>query len=447
MSLRVPQILLIPPKLAPLITDFNQYKYFLIEGGRGSAKTQSVARLLLAIADQRRVRIVCGREVQNTIEESVYTVLADLIRTYNMTFKVQKNGIHQLVTHSTFKFKGFQDRGAVNIKGIEGADIVWVDEAQSITKLTLDTLIPTIRKNKSKLIFTMNRFMRDDAVVNELAGRSDCLHIKINYFENPYCPLTLKNEAEIMKNKSEREYRHIWLGEPLATAGDYLFNFDKLHEAYDIQAFGDIFVRQRVLGIDFAAQGNDQCVATVLDRLSNQHWRVTEQIAWDEPDAMISTGKIVNLIATHKPTITVLDVGGMGHVVHNRLTEVGMKVHRFDGASTQGIDKIHYVNARAEMYYILKDWFDLGFLILNKQYPEIVRQAEKIRMKFRSDGRRLIQSKVDMKKDEFFSPDDLDSLGMAVYGAVKWLGKSNIGAGITDTAGIPKRKSGSNRKR
>lgn len=446
MQIAAPNLLNLPPKLLPMVANFSKYKFFVIEGGRGSGKTQSVARILLKIADEVKIRTFCGREVQNTIEESVHAALADIIMREGLAYKVTQKYIEHYYTGSTFKFKGFREQGAVNIKGVEGADIIWIDEAQTVTKKTLDMLIPTIRKNNSKLIFTMNRFMRDDAVINELVGRPDCLHIKINYFENPFCPLTLKIEAEVMKNKSEREYRHIWLGEPLATAGDYLFNFDKLHEAYDIQPFGEVFGRQRVLGIDFAAQGDDQCVATVLDRVSNQHWRVTEQIAWDEPDSMISVGKIVNMIATHKPDITVLDVGGMGHVVHNRLTEVGMKIHRFDGNTTQGVDVVHYVNARAEMYYIMKDWLDLGFLILNRQYPEITKQAEKIKMKFRSDGRRLIQSKVDMKKEENYSPDDLDSVAMAIYGAVKYLGRSNTGMGFTDAGGVS-RKSGSKRKR
>lgn len=440
--IELPTILNIPPKLHPLITDFNKYKYFVIEGGRGSAKTQSVARLLLYIAEKRKVRIFCGREVQNTIEESVFTVLSDLIRDYTLAFDVKKVGITHLVTGSEFKFKGFREQGSVNIKGVEGASIVWVDEAQSVTKPTLDILIPTIRTENSKLIFTLNRFMRDDAVM-EVVGRPDCLHIKINYFDNPFCPLTLKHEAELAKNKSERDYRHIWLGEPLATAGDYLFNYEKLYNAFDIQPFGEVFGRQRVMAIDFAAQGDDQCVATILDRVSNQHWKCTERIAWDEPDAMVSVGKIVQLMGQFKPDVCILDVGGMGHVVWNRLIEVGMKVERFDGASVNGVDKVHYVNARAEGYYILKDWFDSGFLIIDKKDTEIVKQLEKIKMKYRSDGRRIIEAKVDMKKDLGYSPDDADSLMMAVYAAVKFLGKSNT---VANDAPI-RRISGSKRKR
>jgi len=440
-----PEMLRIPPKLLPIIKHFNDYKYFIIEGGRGSAKTQSIARILEWAADQRQVRIFCGREVQDTIEESVYTVLKDLAVEYNLPFKIQKNGIRHLVTGSTFSFKGFREQGSVNIKGIEGADIIWVDEAQTITKLTLDTIIPTVRKNNAKIIFTMNRYMRDDAVIQELSGRPDCLHIKINYYENPFCPITLKDEAETMKRKSMRDYRHIWLGEPLATADDYLFNYDKLHGAFDVKPFGDMYGKQRVMGIDFAAQGNDQCVATIIDRLSNQHWKPSEQIAWDEPDATISIGKIINLVGVHKPNVVILDVGGMGHVVWNALMAARVQVHRFDGATTQNVDTVHYANARAEGYYILKDWFENEYLCLDRnQHLDVVKELEKIKMKYRQDGKRILQSKVDMKKDLRYSPDRADSLMMAVYACVKYLGKS---ATFQSEQNMIVRKSGTKRRR
>ena len=233
MQVQLPEILNIPPKLLPMVTDFNDYRYFHIEGGRGSGKSHSVARFLLYLAEQTHVRIVCGREIQNSIEESVYTILVDLIKQYNLAFSYTKNKIEHMVTGSTFKFKGFREQGAVNVKGLEGVDILWIDEAQAVTKLTLDTIIPTIRKDNAKLFFTMNPFMRDDAVSEFARNRKDCLSIKINYYDNPHCPLSLKVEAEESKARSERDYAHIWLGEPLATAGDYIFNYDKLWATLD----------------------------------------------------------------------------------------------------------------------------------------------------------------------------------------------------------------------
>jgi phage terminase large subunit len=413
-----------------MITEFNKYRYLLLEGGRGSGKSSSIARFILYLCDIKKVRVVCGRETQNSIEESVYTILKDLIGEFSLDWQVLSNEMRHRRTGATIRFKGFREQGAINIKGLEGVDVLWVDEAQAISQTTLDILIPTIRKEKAKVMFSMNRHMRDDAVPNLLIGRDDCRHIQINYFDNPYCPLNLKIEAENMKAKSERDYRHIWLGEPLATADDFLFNYEKLHKAFEIEPFGELFGRQRVMGIDFAAQGNDQCVASILDRQTNQHWYLSEQIAWDEADAMVSVGKIVNLIGQYKPDVTILDVGGMGHVVYNRLIEVGMDIKRFDGATTQGVDVVHYANARAEGYYILKDWFDNMWLKIDKKHQDVVKELEKIKMKFRSDGRRILESKVDMRKHNNYSPDHADSLMMAVYGAVKFLGKSNAVASI-----------------
>lgn len=424
------------------------YNNYLSNGivNHNSGKSMAAGRFILYLGDRYNLRIVCGREQQNSIEESVYTLLKDLIKAYNLNYNVMAHEIRHRSNGTTIKFKGFREQGSVNIKGLEGVDILWIDEAQSVQKSTLDVIVPTIRKEHAKMIFTLNRFLRDDAVPEMFVGRADCLHIVINYFDNPFCPLVLKNEAELCKNKSERDYKHIWLGEPLAASGDYLFNFDKLHAAIDRQPFGDMFVKQRVMGIDFAAQGDDLCVATILDRVSNQHWQVTEQIAWDEPDAMVSVGKIVQLVGTHKPDVSILDVGGMGHVVHNRLSEVGVKIERFDGGSTAGVDVVHYVNARANAYYTLVDWLDSEFLIIPAKNKIIVKQAEKIKMKFRSDGRRIIEPKADMKKNGNESPDHVDSLMMAVWGAVTHLGRgANSEAARSGLKVI--RKSGTRRTR
>ncbi len=425
MELEVPAILNIPEKLWPLLTDLSKYNYIIIEGGRGSAKTQSVARVLLYVGEKRKVRIVCGREIQDTIDESVFTVLTDLIKDYKLAYDPKKVGIKHYISKSEFKFKGFREEGAVNIKGMEGADIVWVDEAQTVTKPTLDILIPTVRKNRSKLIFTMNRYMRNDAVIEELAGRPDCLHIIINYIDNPHCSLKIKNEAEILKNRNPKEYEHIYLGKPLSQSDDYLFNFDKLQASFNINPIGELFIKQRVMGIDFAAQGNDQCVVSILDRVTNQHWKLSEQIKWDEPDTMISVGKIVDFIGRFKPDLTVLDVGGLGKPVYDRIVE--LKIPNFfpyNGAWTKNLkDPASFVNRRAESYFDLRDWFDQGWLIIDKKNTDLIKQLEKIKFKYRSNGKKLIEEKLVMKKEIGCSPDESDSLKMAVYGAIHHLGR------------------------
>lgn len=448
MQLILPEILQCPPKLLPIITDFDRYQYFLIEGGRGGGKSQFIGRLLTYIAEENLVRIVCGREILDTIEESVYTLLADLVRDNDLAFDVKKNYIRHMLTKSEFKFKGFQERGSPNVKGLEAVDILWIDEAQQITKPTLDVLIPTIRKANSKVIFTMNRFMRDDAVPNEFIGRDDCLHIKINYHENPFCPLKLKIEAEIVKNRSEKEYRHIWLGEPLASADDYLFNLDKVYAAQEIVPFGELFVQQRVLAVDFAAQGNDHCVATILDRASSQHWKVTEQITWDEDDTMISVGKIVDMIGRYKPTISIIDIGGMGKPVYDRINEVlsksGQRIYAFDGGSTKDVP-YPYTRRRVWGYYLLREWFDSGFLVIDPRLKQVMKELEKIKMRFTSSGKKELEKKTDMKGWAGFSPDHADSLMMAVFAAVNFIGKDVTGNTSGSPSNTPRRVNKSKR--
>jgi len=443
----LPEILNIPPKLKPMITELNNHMLFLLEGGRGSAKSHTVARFLLFLGEERKLRIVCGREIQANIEESVHALLKDLIDQHDLAYDVFAHKIRHKWTGTEFSFKGFREQGNVSVKGLEGVDILWIDEAQSITKATLDIIIPTvIRTSNPKIFFTMNRFLRDDAVPEYCAGRKECLHITINYNENPFCPLALKIEADEMRSRSENDFQHIWMGQPIKQADDYLFNFDKLHKSLELAPFGERFMRQRVLGIDFAAQGNDLCVATALDRVTNQHWGLAERVPWDEPDTMVSVGRIVNLIGEMKPDVTVLDIGGMGKPVYDRLIEIGMNIIPFDGGSTQGVDTKVYGNNRAYGYYLMRDWLDSEFLLMQDKDMEVVKELEKIKMKYRSNGVRMIQSKVDMKKDLGYSPDNADSIMMAVWGAVNHLGKGSNSTAVESTR-KPVRKSGARQRR
>lgn len=435
-----------PPKMRPVISEFNKFILFLLEGGRGSGKSQTIGRIILYLGEQRKLRIVCGREIQANIEESVHALLKDLIDQHSLAYEVFAHKIRHKWTGTEISFKGFREQGNISVKGLEGVDILWIDEAQSITKPTLDIIMPTIRKENAKIFFTMNRFLRDDAVPEYCIGRPETMHITINYMDNPFLPLSLKNQAEATKAKSQRDYDHIWLGKPIQQADDFLFNFDKLHKTMELQPFGEPYMKQRVLGIDFAAQGNDLCVATALDRLTGQHWGLAERIPWDEPDTMVSVGKIVNLIGDLKPDVTVLDIGGMGKPVFDRLIEVGMDIIPFDGGSTGGVDTKTYGNNRAYGYYLMRDWLDGEFLLMEDKDMEVIKELEKIKMKYRSNGVRMIQSKVDMKKELGYSPDNADSIMMAVWGAVNHLGK-----GTNSTAALsarqPVRKSGARQSR
>lgn len=417
--IELPQILNLPPKLLPFLLNIGKYRYYLADGGRGSGKSQAFARIILYICEKRKVRVCCGRETQNSIEESVYQLLVDLIKAFGLNFRILSNKIIHNQTGSEIIFKGFRENGVENTKGMEGFDIVWVDEAQTLTKRTIDVVIPTIRKSKSVVWFSMNRFVRNDPVFEFCMRRPNCLHVHIDYFENPFCTQELIDEANICKRLNEKDYRHIWLGEPMEQASDYLFNAAKLEKMKNIVPFGDMFMPQRVMGIDFAAQGNDLSVATVLDRVGQTYWKVIAQEAWSEPDAMVSIGKIVKLIGQYHPTAASLDVGGMGYVVFNRLQELGIRINPFNGAEQEGVPP-EYGNTRAWGYYTLNEYINNEWIIMNS--PETVKELMDVRFKYKSNGERLIMSKDDMRKQGIHSPDRADSLMMAVFCIKRFIG-------------------------
>lgn len=409
----VPQLLVLPPKLWPVIEKFNDYRFFLVEGGRGSGKTQGIGRFLLYLAEKKKIRVVCGRETQSTIEDSVYKCLVDLIKLYQLNFDVKKTKIISNVSGSEIVFKGFREQGSVNIKGLEGVDILWIDEAEAITKQTLDIIIPTIRKERSRVFFTMNRKLPNDPVYDFGAGNDKCLHITINYFDNPFCSNELIDEAKRCQATSEVDYRHIWLGEPLDMSDNLLFSAKSVAEMSKIEALGDVYRHIRVMGIDFAAQGGDFCCASILDKCSPTQWQLQPQIAWQDADPMSSIGRIVELMGKYHPDFAILDCGGMGFVVHARLREMGVRIDAFDGATNKGVP-FEYANARAYGYYMLAEYLRNRQIIADKN-DTLEKELLSIRYKYQSNGKRIIESKADMRAKGIKSPDRADSLMMAVY--------------------------------
>ena len=418
MSIRLPKILDIPDKLIPMITDFNQYGYFLLEGGRGGGKSQSIARIILWLSEQRKIRIVCGREQQNTINESVKTILSDLISQYNLNFTVKEKEITHNITGSTFLFKGFREQGRVNIKGLEGTDVLWIDEAEAIKKSTMDVLIPTIRKVNSKVIFSMNRFLRNDPVYEFCNGDKDCLHIKINFYDNKHCQEKLKNEARKCKEKSEKDYQHIWEGNPLDQSNDFLFAASKLDEANKLILTEENIKKNKVLAIDLAGSGGDLNVAKLIVQRNSVGWHDYITNKWSDADTDITKGKILNLNSLYKPDILVIDGDGVGYSIAVSLKNSLDNVVIFRGAGKVKNMLSSAKNARAEGYLTLKEFVQNGWLRIND--AETLRQLEYIKIVYKPDGKILIQSKDEMRKENGESPDYADSLMMGIYAIDKF---------------------------
>lgn len=411
MALELPLILDIPDKLLPLIERFNEFRYFLIDGGRSSGKTQGIARFISYLCEQKHLRVVCGRETQNSIEESVYTVFADLINSFKLNFAVSASKIDHRETKSAIRFRGFREQGATNIKGLEGVDILWVDESQAISKQTLDIIIPTIRKNNSKIIWSMNRHVEGDPVFTAMAGRPDCLHIHIDYHENPFCPKAMIDEANACKAISEEDYNHIWLGQPLKKSDDALYTTDEVYGSAKLN-FLIPGAKKRIMAVDVARFGEDETVFSMIESYNVNQWVQIFQDTWKNKSLTECVGKILELKRTWDIDLIVIDDTGVGGGVTDMLREGEHNVEGFIGAS-KALNPL-YANQRAEAFYRLKEMFQQKTIkILND--VALQSQLLSIRYEYMGNDTKRIISKDRMRKDGLKSPDRADALAMAVY--------------------------------
>jgi len=192
------------------------YEYVLLKGGRGGGKTEELARKLILGSFEHSDGVLCTREIQNSIDDSVYKVLVDWIEKLNLEefFEIIKNRITNKVSGAWFIFKGMQQGTRRNtIKSLKGVKYVWYEEAQGATKESLEKLDPTIRMEGRKIYFSYNPEEEGDAI-SAYEGKPNALVIEINYYDNPWLPNVLWDLAENCKRNFPLDYNHIWLGQP-----------------------------------------------------------------------------------------------------------------------------------------------------------------------------------------------------------------------------------------
>ena len=412
----LPKILQMPEKLLAFVLKINDYRYFLGEGGRGGGKSQATARTFLYLAEQKKLRMVCGRETQNSISESVYSLLCDIIRTENLAFDILSSKITHKVTGSTINFRGFRQQGAFNIQGMEGIDVLWIDEAQAITKTTLDVLIPTIRKDKAKVYFTMNRHVEYDPVFEFCQNRPDALHIHINFDENPFCTEALKTEAAECKAKSEADYAHIWMGDPLHQTEDSVFVYKELketrHNHHPLREGYGI----KIGGFDVARYGDDKCAAVTIMQMGSLHWEMTYHDQWDHKDLNYTTGRIFTTSNEQVLDRAVIDEDGIGGGPLDTLSK-GRELEYIVGFRNLKLgykENKDYGNVRTANVYKLKQMVEDGHICITDE--ETIRELCTLKYKYDNYQRKILISKDVMRKPPHSvkSPNIADALIMAI---------------------------------
>lgn len=194
---------------------FKPSRYKVAYGGRGSAKSWSIARALLILGASKRLRILCVREVQKSIKDSVHKLLKDQMSELNLGEKYQAFDTEIRGHDGTeFIFTGLSNQTKESIKSYEGVDIVWAEEAHAISKESWDILIPTIRKENSEIWVSFNPELDTDETYVRFVVNSppDCVSVFINYQDNPWFPEVLEKERQHCEVVDPDSYPTIWEG-------------------------------------------------------------------------------------------------------------------------------------------------------------------------------------------------------------------------------------------
>lgn len=384
-----------------------QWRHIVYYGGRGSLKSHSVARSLLIRGHQKKLRILCTRELQKSIKDSVHKLLSDLILEYNMTdYAILKDSITHKKTGTEFIFLGLR-LNVLEVKSLEGIDICWVEEAQAITEASIDILTPTIRKDGSQIIWTFNRINELDPVyvkyVTNKPPKTFAMKVGYEIAEREgWFPDVLKLEME-QDRSNPLIFAHKWQGEPLGQAERSIIGRDSILEAMkrEVEPEGAIEV-----GADIARMGNDRTVLWKRKGLKTLDFKIFNKLRTTEV-----CDELEQFANFDKTILIKVDDTGVGGGVTDEMLKRGYKVMAINFGG-EPVDKDKYQN------WISEAWFYMAEQMSGLQLPfnsDLLMELSTRQWKQDTRGRRNVESKSEYKKRGFRSPDLADACIIAYY--------------------------------
>jgi len=395
------------PKLEAIkTTDKN---IVIVQGGRGAgAKTWGVASAIVQLCQYEMHRVVCLREVQKSLEESVYQTIVDTIeRLQYPGWHITDEYIENTRSKAHFIFRGLRDiRAAHQVKGLERYDIGWLEEASVISEESINMFMPTLVRNPDWWLFiTYNPETDFDSVTLRFwnSDRPDILKLRVEagIIDNPWWSDGLQREMELDYARDPDEALHIWGGMPRKQGQNAVMSRAAIRGAMtrQIEAKGGVEI-----GIDVARFGDDTTVMykrrglKTIDRKSwiGQDTVRTAREAWD--------------MANRDPSVEIkVDDTGVGGGVTDNLRDMGAKVTPINFGGSPKDDNL-YSTAADEM------WFT--FPVDEAQIPndpELMMQLSARLYDYDNKKRRVIESKKKYKERFKKSPDDADALLLCYY--------------------------------
>ena len=253
------------PTLNPCLEDFwlTPARNRVLYGGRSSSKSWDAAGFAIFLSNSYKIRVLCTRQFQNKIEESVYTLLKVQIARFGLShrFRILENKIINRYTGSEFIFYGLW-RSIDEIKSLEGIDIHWAEEAHLLTEEQWEILNPTIRKQGSQHWIIFNPRLVTDFVYRRFVVNPppNTVVRKINYNENPFLSETMRAEVEAAKAEDYENYLHVYEGNPKSDDEESVIKRSHIMAAIDgHNALGIEISGIYRIGFDVADAGEDYC--------------------------------------------------------------------------------------------------------------------------------------------------------------------------------------------
>jgi phage terminase large subunit len=443
------------PTLNPCLRPFWQAKARnkVLYGGRASTKSWDAAGFATFLASNYKIRVLCVRQFQNKIEESVYTLLKHQIDRFGLLdqFKIIDNKITGRETGSEFMFYGLW-RSIDEIKSLEGIDILWIEEAHNLTEEQWKVLEPTIRKEGSQIWVIFNPKLATDFAYKRFVVNPppNTVVRKINFDENPYLSDTMRQIIDAAREEDEDEYRHIYLGEPKDDDEGSIIKRSWIMAAVDAhKALGFEPSGRKRIGYDIADSGSDKCAeiyahgSVVLDA---DLWKAAEDELLKSCTRVWNSARAKNASITYDSIGVGASAGAKFGELNDTIVDGRIQYQKFNAGAgvfrpeseyqPKTKNKDMFLNLKAQAWWLVADRFrntynavrkgekfDEGDLIsLSSGLPhleELIDELATPKRDYDNNGKVKVESKKDLKTRDVASPNLADAFVMALAPGVE----------------------------
>lgn len=405
-----------PPKVfAPLWR--AKSRYLCAWGGRGSGKSWDRAmHMIVRHITEPGLSSICLRDVQKSLDQSVYKLLVETaarLGVSELLNPVASDRVIKTPGGGIIVFNGINEFNAVNIKSLEGFDIAWLEEAQTITMGALDMLRPTIRKPNSQIWATYNPRLRSDPI--DVMMRQDARFqdsrtvVEANWSDNPFRGPELEEERLLDLAGDPDRYAHIWEGAYQSESDMQFIGGGLVRAAMEREPFAQL-ADELIIGVDVARFGDDR---SVIYLRRGRDARTTEKRRMKGADTMAVAAEVMAMIDKNRPDGVFIDEGGVGGGVVDRCRQMGYSVIgvNFGGKSDRHVDGVpKTANKRAEMWAVMREWLRSGGAIEDSR--ELEMDLTGPLYSYDSNNAIVLEKKSDMKKRGVASPDEADALAL-----------------------------------